>query len=100
MKLVKAKTAKLTLYTERAKCVLMENGPGADFEVCFYDGSRVVSAGAEVMLSEPGRKPYTVESVGGEQCLSEAARTLCQHFRQVRHSRRTVRLGEVTLVSH
>ena len=38
VKLVKTKTPKLTLYTDRAKCVLMENGPVADFVASFYDG--------------------------------------------------------------
>lgn len=37
--LVKAKTPKITLYTPQAKCLLMENGPDADFEVCFYRGN-------------------------------------------------------------
>jgi polo-like kinase 4 len=36
--LVKSKTPKVTLYTKSAKCMLMENSPNADLEVCFYDG--------------------------------------------------------------
>ena len=38
VKLVRSKTPKVTLYTQRAKCMLMENGPNADFEAVFYDG--------------------------------------------------------------
>lgn len=34
--LVRAKTPKVTYYTDKAKCFLMENL--TDFEVCFYDG--------------------------------------------------------------
>ena len=39
---VRSKTPKLTLYTKRAKCVLMENGPSANFEVTFYDKQKVI----------------------------------------------------------
>lgn len=41
VKLVQAKTAKLTLYTQRAKCVVMENGPEPDCEMHFYNGVQV-----------------------------------------------------------
>lgn len=34
--LVRAKTPKVTYYTDKAKCLLMENL--IDFETCFYDG--------------------------------------------------------------
>ena len=36
--LVRSKTPKVTMYTERAKCMLMENSPTPDFEALFYDG--------------------------------------------------------------
>lgn len=39
--LVRAKTAKITLYTNSAKCMFMENGPNPDCEVAFYDGVKV-----------------------------------------------------------
>lgn len=38
IQLVKSKTPKVTLYTKFAKCMLMENSPDADLEMCFYDG--------------------------------------------------------------
>lgn len=38
VQLVKSKTPKVTLYTKFAKCMLMENSPNADLEMCFYDG--------------------------------------------------------------
>ena len=28
----------VVIYTECSKCVLMENGPSAHFDACFYDG--------------------------------------------------------------
>lgn len=39
IQLVRSKTPKITYFTRYAKCILMENSPGADFEVWFYDGS-------------------------------------------------------------
>lgn len=39
--LVRSKTTKITLFTHRAKCFFMENGPEPDCELCFYDGVKV-----------------------------------------------------------
>jgi polo-like kinase 4 len=39
--LVKAKTPKVTFYSDKAKCLLMENDPDPDFEVCFYEGKKL-----------------------------------------------------------
>lgn len=36
--LLRSRTAKVTLYTEQAKCVLMENTPNPDYEANFYNG--------------------------------------------------------------
>lgn len=41
VKLVQAKTPKLTLYTQRSKCLFMENGPQPDCEVSFYNKIKV-----------------------------------------------------------
>ena len=38
---MKAKTPKITLYSDKAKSYLMENGPDPDFESYFYDGMKV-----------------------------------------------------------
>ena len=42
--LVRSKTPKITLYTTKAKCMLMENSPNADFEVHYYDGEMTAFA--------------------------------------------------------
>lgn len=34
---VRSMTPKVIVYTDLAKCILMENGPNADFEAWFYD---------------------------------------------------------------
>nr|CAH8828857.1 unnamed protein product [Trichobilharzia regenti] len=43
VQMVRAHTPKVTLYTDKAKCMLMENGPPGDFVTEFHnDGSRVL----------------------------------------------------------
>ena len=41
VKLVRAKTPKITFYWKKAKCLFMENGPHPDCELYFYDGVKV-----------------------------------------------------------
>lgn len=45
VELVRAKTPKVTLYSDKAKCLLMENL--LDFEVCFYEGGKVTRSTTE-----------------------------------------------------
>ncbi|THK33125.1 serine/threonine-protein kinase PLK4 isoform X1 [Diachasma alloeum] len=52
VKLTKAKTPKLTLYTAKAKCAFMENGPHPDCEMLFYDGIKVTRVDGVVKLFE------------------------------------------------
>lgn len=40
--LVRSKTPKVTIYSDQAKCMMMENGPSPDFEACFYNGKSMV----------------------------------------------------------
>jgi len=50
--LVKAKTPKMTLYTDKAKSYLMENSPESDFETYFYSGAKITKTGADIKLIE------------------------------------------------
>ncbi|GJQ82899.1 putative serine threonine-protein kinase [Trypoxylus dichotomus] len=43
--LVRAKTPKVTLYSDKAKCMLMESL--VDYEACFYDGAKVTQSKTE-----------------------------------------------------
>ncbi|EZA49997.1 Serine/threonine-protein kinase PLK4 [Ooceraea biroi] len=52
VKLVRAKTPKLTLYTQRSKCLFMENGPQPDCEVHFYNGVKVVRVDGVVRITD------------------------------------------------
>ncbi|KAI4459154.1 serine/threonine-protein kinase plk [Holotrichia oblita] len=45
IELVRAKTPKITYYSDKAKCMLMENL--VDFEACFYDGGKVTQSKSE-----------------------------------------------------
>eukprot|EP00158_Paraphelidium_tribonemae_P007976 Partr_v1_DN28419_c0_g1_i4_m41548 len=38
---VRSKTPKVIYYSPQAKCLLMENGPLADFDANFYNGYRI-----------------------------------------------------------
>ncbi|KAJ7392984.1 Serine/threonine-protein kinase plk4 [Desmophyllum pertusum] len=63
--LVRKKTPKVTMYSKHARCMLMENTPHADFEVCFYNGAKVHQSQECTRIIEPGGVSYTLESVGG-----------------------------------
>lgn len=54
--LVKAKTPKVTYYSDKAKCLLMENL--TDFEACFFEGGKVTNSSTEgvVIVDSSGNK--------------------------------------------
>ncbi|KAG5894098.1 hypothetical protein JTB14_003954 [Gonioctena quinquepunctata] len=59
--LVRGKTPKVTYYTDKAKCFLMENL--TDFEACFYDGGKVTQSMAEgVTIIDPSGNKYNFRS--------------------------------------
>uniref|UniRef100_A0A668ATA2 Serine/threonine-protein kinase PLK4 n=1 Tax=Myripristis murdjan TaxID=586833 RepID=A0A668ATA2_9TELE len=74
VQLVKSKTPKVTLYTKYAKCMLMENSPNADLEVCFYDGAKTHKTSELVRVVEKSGKSYTVKGDVGLSGLSPESR--------------------------
>uniref|UniRef100_A0A671RYK9 Serine/threonine-protein kinase PLK4 n=1 Tax=Sinocyclocheilus anshuiensis TaxID=1608454 RepID=A0A671RYK9_9TELE len=74
VQLVKSKTPKVTLYTKFAKCMLMENTPNADLEVCFYDGAKTHKTSEQVRVVEKNGKSYTVKGDVGLSGLSPECR--------------------------
>uniref|UniRef100_A0A3Q2QH16 Serine/threonine-protein kinase PLK4 n=1 Tax=Fundulus heteroclitus TaxID=8078 RepID=A0A3Q2QH16_FUNHE len=74
VQLIKSKTPKVTLYTKYAKVMLMENSPGADLEVCFYDGAKTHKTSEMVRVVEKSGKAYTVKGEGGLSGLSPESR--------------------------
>ncbi|XP_019377624.1 PREDICTED: serine/threonine-protein kinase PLK4 isoform X1 [Gavialis gangeticus] len=59
--LVRSKTPKVTFYTRYAKCMLMENFPTADVEVCFYDGAKIHKTAGITRVIEKSGKSYTLK---------------------------------------
>ncbi|XP_023248429.1 serine/threonine-protein kinase PLK4 isoform X2 [Copidosoma floridanum] len=56
--LVRAKTPKITLYTNRAKCFFMENGPHPDCEILFYDAVKVMRVKDVVKIVSKSGETY------------------------------------------
>uniref|UniRef100_K7FLW5 Serine/threonine-protein kinase PLK4 n=1 Tax=Pelodiscus sinensis TaxID=13735 RepID=K7FLW5_PELSI len=61
VQLVRSKTPKVTFYTRYAKCMLMENSPVADVEVCFYDGAKIHKTSGIIRVIEKSGKSYTLK---------------------------------------
>uniref|UniRef100_A0A8C5CYS1 Serine/threonine-protein kinase PLK4 n=1 Tax=Gadus morhua TaxID=8049 RepID=A0A8C5CYS1_GADMO len=74
VQLVKSKTPKVSLYTKYAKCMLMENSPSADLEVCFYDGAKTHKTSELVRVVERSGKACTVKGEAGLGGLSPEGR--------------------------
>ncbi|VDP77529.1 unnamed protein product [Echinostoma caproni] len=89
--MVRAHTPKITMYTQRAKCMLMENGPQADFLAEFYDDqTRIACAGdgsIRITQSDPGSsKPVsvTLDSNRSLSALAPATRALLDYVYEQR----------------
>ncbi|CAL8286774.1 unnamed protein product [Lota lota] len=74
VQLVKSKTPKVSLYTKYAKCMLMENCPSADLEVCFYDGAKTHKTSELLRVVERSGKACTVKGEAGLSGLSPESR--------------------------
>uniref|UniRef100_A0A8C5T7G9 Serine/threonine-protein kinase PLK4 n=1 Tax=Malurus cyaneus samueli TaxID=2593467 RepID=A0A8C5T7G9_9PASS len=61
VQLVRTKTPKVTFYTRYAKCMLMENSPPADVEICFYDGAKIHKTAGITRVIEKSGKSFTVK---------------------------------------
>uniref|UniRef100_A0ACB8E872 Uncharacterized protein n=1 Tax=Sphaerodactylus townsendi TaxID=933632 RepID=A0ACB8E872_9SAUR len=61
VELVRSKTPKVTFYTRYAKCMLMENCPPADVEICFYDGAKIHKSAGLIRVIEKSGKAYTLK---------------------------------------
>ncbi|XP_027514638.1 serine/threonine-protein kinase PLK4 [Corapipo altera] len=61
VQLVRTKTPKVTFYTRYAKCMLMENSPTADVEICFYDGAKIHKTAGITRVIEKSGKSFTLK---------------------------------------
>lgn len=89
VKMVRAKTAKITLYTAQAKCILMENCPDPDLEVNFYHGGSVTRCSGCVTVClaasdavSGASNTFVLKNSDDPRHLSAAALPLWQHYLQ------------------
>ncbi|KAG8453888.1 hypothetical protein GDO86_000493 [Hymenochirus boettgeri] len=78
IQLVQSKTPKVTYYTKYAKCMLMENSPSADVEVCFYDGAKIHKNSVVLKVIEKSGRTYTFEGNRIES-LTDEIRSYVDH---------------------
>ncbi|CAL1530889.1 unnamed protein product [Lymnaea stagnalis] len=80
--IAKAGTPKVTLYTHRAKCMLMEN---TNFCAEFYDGTKFSSGKKGVKIIEKDGTSLTLESAVDNARLSSETRNILEYVNQCRH---------------
>ncbi|XP_006917823.1 serine/threonine-protein kinase PLK4 [Pteropus alecto] len=79
VQLVRSKSPKITYFTRYAKCVLMENSPGADFEVWFYDGAKIHKTEALTHVIEKTGKSYAIKGESEVNSLKEEIKMYMDH---------------------
>ncbi|XP_036778845.2 serine/threonine-protein kinase PLK4 [Manis pentadactyla] len=79
VQLVRSKSPKITYFTRYAKCVLMENSPGADCEVWFYDGTKIHKTEDLIQVIEKTGKSYTLKGESEGNSLKEDIKTYMDH---------------------
>ncbi|XP_069977050.1 serine/threonine-protein kinase PLK4 [Penaeus vannamei] len=83
VKVVKAKTPKITYYSDQAKCLLMENSPDPDCEAIFYHGTKITKSGKNVMLTETTGVVHKIPQPSGHHNLPEQLQPIYLHFKQI-----------------
>ncbi|ESP02150.1 hypothetical protein LOTGIDRAFT_111267 [Lottia gigantea] len=83
--LVRSKTPKVTLYTHRAKCMLMENSPEPDFEAIFYEGAKYTANNKGIKIIESNGTSLTLESKEAESRLCLETQDCLEFVKQCRH---------------
>ncbi|XP_050415388.1 serine/threonine-protein kinase PLK4 isoform X2 [Patella vulgata] len=82
--LVRSKTPKVTLYTHRSKCMLMENSPDPDFEAIFYDGAKFTANTKGMKIIETNGTSLSLESTEAELRLSSETQSCLEFVKQCR----------------
>ncbi|KAK7794686.1 hypothetical protein R5R35_008017 [Gryllus longicercus] len=81
--LVKAKTPKVTFYSEKAKCMLMENSPDPDIEMCFYEGGKIIKSSTEgIKLTDISGRVTDLSSPHKLESLAPSSRLMWEHYQQ------------------
>ncbi|KAM6220774.1 serine/threonine-protein kinase PLK4 isoform 2-T2 [Rhynchocyon petersi] len=79
VQLVRSKSPKITYFTKYAKCILMENSPDADFEVWFYDGTKIHRTEDVIQVIEKTGKSYTLKGESEVNSLKEEIKLYLGH---------------------
>ncbi|XP_036169141.1 serine/threonine-protein kinase PLK4 isoform X2 [Myotis myotis] len=79
VQLVRSKSPKITYFTKYAKCILMENSPCADFEVWFYDGTKIHKTEDLIHVIEKTGKSYTLKGESEVNSLKEKIKVYMDH---------------------
>uniref|UniRef100_A0A8D9EUT2 Serine/threonine-protein kinase SAK n=1 Tax=Cacopsylla melanoneura TaxID=428564 RepID=A0A8D9EUT2_9HEMI len=81
--LVRAKTPKITLYSARAKCILMENGPDPDFEAAFYKGCKLTKSGSVIKYVDVNMRSSSFDLEQADDTMDKNSETqdLWAHFK-------------------
>ncbi|NP_775261.2 serine/threonine-protein kinase PLK4 isoform 2 [Mus musculus] len=79
IQLVRSKTPKITYFTRYAKCILMENSPGADFEVWFYDGAKIHKTENLIHIIEKTGISYNLKNENEVTSLKEEVKVYMDH---------------------
>ncbi|PVD34363.1 hypothetical protein C0Q70_05634 [Pomacea canaliculata] len=82
--LVRSKTPKVTMYTEKAKCMLMENSQPADFEATFYEGAKVSFSQRGICILEKEGTSLMLDSVKSSLHLNQDTRELVDYSEKCR----------------
>ncbi|XP_029446126.1 serine/threonine-protein kinase PLK4 isoform X1 [Rhinatrema bivittatum] len=85
IQLVRSKTPKITYYSRYAKCMLMENSPNADTEICFYDGAKIHKTCSLIRVIEKSGKVYTLKEESAANCLTEGIQMYLDHANESHH---------------
>uniref|UniRef100_A0A8C8X3S8 Serine/threonine-protein kinase PLK4 n=1 Tax=Panthera leo TaxID=9689 RepID=A0A8C8X3S8_PANLE len=83
--LVRSKSPKITYFTKYAKCILMENSPGADFEVWFYDGAKIHKTEDLIQVIEKTGKSYTLKGESEINSLKGEIKMYMDHANEGHH---------------
>ncbi|XP_048189776.1 serine/threonine-protein kinase PLK4 isoform X2 [Perognathus longimembris pacificus] len=85
VQLVRSKTPKITYFTRYAKCILMENSPGADFEVWFYDGTKIHKTEDSIQVIEKTGRSYSLKNGDEANTLKEEINIYMDHANEGHH---------------
>ncbi|XP_004635075.2 serine/threonine-protein kinase PLK4 [Octodon degus] len=79
VQLVRSKSPKITYFTRYAKCILMENSPDANFEVWFYDGTKIHKTEDFIQVIEKTGKSCNLKHENEVNGLKEEIKIYMDH---------------------